>query len=52
MLYFLHIIIGCTDKGKRSVTGKCMPGRLKENTEGMYGHCSKRKDDFINSKSI
>ena len=27
-----------------------MPGSLKKDMEGMYGHCSKYKDDFINSK--
>ena len=47
MFYFLDIITGSTGKRKRIVIGKCMPGSLKENMEGMYGHCSKYKDDFI-----
>ena len=50
MFYFLHIITGSTGKRKIIVIGKCMPGSLKENMEGMYGHCSKCKDDFINSE--
>ena len=52
MLVFLHIITGSTVKRKRIVIGKCMPGSLKENIEGMYGHCSKYKDDLINCKWV
>ena len=47
---FLHIITCSTGKRKRIVIGKCMPGSLKENMEGMYVHCSECKADFINSK--